>query len=104
MHGLFGHKPGAFSNLGFSARGGAAASDRLGICHQRSAQRDRTRLVALHRHVGEPVTNDLIGGERPPELLAHLGIFERSVEHDLHDADRLGAKRRERAINRRLDC
>jgi hypothetical protein len=57
----------------------------------------------MHRHVGEAVANDLVGGKRLAELLAHLGIFQRHVEHDLHDADRLGAERRQRTIDPGFD-
>ena len=57
----------------------------------------------MHRHVGEAVANDLVGGQRPAELLAHFGVFQRHVEHDLHDADRLGAERGQRAVDHGFD-
>ncbi len=57
----------------------------------------------MHRHVSEAVADHLVGGQRPAELLAHFGVFQRHVEHDLHDADRLGAEGRQRAIDHGLD-
>ena len=62
----------------------------------------RHRLVALHRHVGEPVPDHLIGGQRPAELLAHFGIFKRPVEHGLHDADGFRAQCCQRAVDDRF--
>ena len=100
---LFGDEARAFADLGLGAGRGAAARDRFGVDHQRGAQRHRARLVALHRHVGEPVADHLVGGQRPAELLSDLGVFERHVEHDLHDADGLGAKRGQRAVDHAFD-
>src|SRR6202158_2569977 len=65
LHRLFGDEARAFADFRFRARGGASACGGLGIRHQRGAQRDRPRLVALHRHVGEPVADHLVGGQRP---------------------------------------
>jgi hypothetical protein len=93
----------AFADFGFRARCGAAAQGGLGVGHQRGAQRDRARLVALHRHVREPVADHLVGGKRPTELLTHLGIFQCLVEQDLHDADGLGTQGGERAVDHALD-
>ena len=70
---------------------------------ERRAQRHRARLVALHRHVGEAVTDHLVGGQRPSELLSDLGVFQRLVEQHLHDADSLRAKRGHRAIDHGLN-
>src|SRR5215475_6550248 len=63
LHRLFGDEARASADLCLGARGGPAARQRLGIGHQRRAQRHGTRLVALHRHVGKPVTDHLVGGE-----------------------------------------
>jgi len=90
---LFGDEARAFADLGFRPRRCATACDRLGVNHQRGAQRHRARLVALHRHVGEAMTDHLIGGERPSELFSDFGVFQRLVEQDLHDADGLSPKR-----------
>ena len=103
LHRLLGDEARAFADLGFGARRGAAARDRLGIGHHGRAQRDRARLVALHRHVGEAVADHLVGGQRPAELLSHFGIFQRGVEQGLHDADRLGAERGQRAVDHGFD-
>src|SRR3954447_16087235 len=103
LHRLFGDEACALADLGLGARSGAAARDLLGVSHQRRAQGDRTRFVTLHRHVGEPVPDHLVRRKRPPKLLAHLGIFERPVEHGLHDTNRLRAECRECAVNGGLD-
>src|SRR3954447_23134955 len=104
LHRLFTDEPRALAYLGLGPGCRSAARHRLGVSHQRGAQGNRTRLVALHRHVGEPVTDHLVGGERPTKLLAHFGVFERPVEHDLHDSHGLSAERRDRAVNHRFDC
>ena len=57
----------------------------------------------MHRHVGEAMTDHLIGGERPSELLSDFGVFERLVEQDLHDADGLSPKRCHGAVNHSFD-
>ena len=100
---LLGDEARAFADLGFGARGGAAACDRLGIDHQRRAQRHRARLVALHRHVGEAMADHLVGRQRPAELLSDFCVFERGVEQRLHDADGFRAERRHRAIDHGFD-
>src|SRR6185295_19487488 len=79
LDGLFGDEACAFADLGFCARGGAAARHRLGVGHQCGTQRHRTRLVALHRHVGKAMPDHLVGGQRPSELLSNFGVFERLV-------------------------
>ena len=55
LHRLFGDEAGAFTDLGLGARRGASALDGFGVRHQRGTKRDRPRLVALQRHVREPV-------------------------------------------------
>jgi hypothetical protein len=57
----------------------------------------------LHRHIGEPVADHLVGGQRPAELLAHLGVFQRLLEQGLHDADGLGTKGCKRMVHHALD-
>ena len=103
LNGLFGDKARAFADLGFRTRGRATACDRLGVSHQRGAQRHRTRLVALHRHVGQAMPDHLIGGERPPELFSDFGVFERLVEQGLHDADGLRSEGSHRAVDHGFD-
>ena len=49
------------------------------------------------------MTDHLVGGQRPAELLADFGIVERHVEHDLHDADSFGAERGQRAVDHAFD-
>src|SRR5215210_5150505 len=103
LHGLFGDKTCALADLGLRRGRGAAARHGLRIRQQRGAQCDRTRLVALHCHVGESMADHLVRRERPTKLLAHLGIFERPVEHGLHDPNRLGGECRERPVNHGFD-
>ena len=103
LHRLFGDEARGSADLGLGARGGASARNRFGVRHQRGPQRDRSRLVALHRHVGEPMPDHLVGRQRPAELLAHPGVFQRPVEQGLHHADRLGTERGQRAVDHGLD-
>src|SRR6187551_1373167 len=53
LHRLLGDETRASSDLCLGARGGTASRDGFGVGHHGGAQRDRTRLVAMHRHVGE---------------------------------------------------
>ena len=103
LHGLLGDEAGAFADLGLGARGGAAARHRLGVGHQRRTQGHRAGLVAVHRHVGKPVADHLIGRQRLSELLSDFCVFERLIQQRLHDADGFGAERRHRAVDHRLD-
>ena len=57
----------------------------------------------MHRHVGEAVADHLVGGQRPAELLADFGVFQRLVEQGLHDADGLRAERGHRAVDHGFD-
>ena len=103
LHRLFGDEARALADLGLRAGRGAAPRDRFGVGHQRGTQRHRARLVATHRHVRQPMADHLIGRERSAELLSHLGIVDRAVQQRLGDPDRLGAKRRKRAIDDGFD-
>ena len=70
--------------------------------HHRRELHHAARLLERHHHVGGAVLQGLERADRHAELFARLQIFGRDLDRLAHRADGLGAKRRDRLVERRL--
>ena len=57
----------------------------------------------MNQHIGNAMLQRLKSADRHTELLARLDISHGGIDEGLHDADSLGAQRRQPEIERRFD-
>ena len=85
---------------GLGHRGGSAGVGRV-VADRPGGVVDRgLRALDVDHHVRALVLDGLETADRTAELLAHLGVLDRDVEHLLRAANHLGRKRHLAAIDR----